>query len=91
MPSFILMHPVIWPQYTNFTDRQTGQTDRQRSDSIGRTVLQTVAQKRFALCYRTVLFCPVSLSVTLVYCCQAVAWIKMKHGMEVDSAQATLC
>jgi len=24
---------------------QTGQTDRQRSDSIGRTVLQTVAQK----------------------------------------------
>jgi len=24
--------------------RQTGQTDRQRSDSIGRTVLQTVAQ-----------------------------------------------
>jgi len=26
-------------------DRLTGQTDRQRSDSIGRTVLQTVAQK----------------------------------------------
>jgi len=26
--------------------RQTGQTDRQRTDSIGRTVLQTVAQKR---------------------------------------------
>jgi len=25
---------------------QTGQTDRQRSDSIGRTVLQTVAQQR---------------------------------------------
>ena len=25
---------------------QTGQTDRQRSDSIGRTVLQTVVQKR---------------------------------------------
>jgi len=25
--------------------RQTGQTDRQRSDSIGRTVLQTVAEK----------------------------------------------
>jgi len=43
MPSFILIHPTIWPQYTNVTDRtrQTGQ----RSDSIGRTVLQTVAQK----------------------------------------------
>jgi len=30
---------------TSQTDRQTGQTDRQRTDSIGRTVLQTVAQK----------------------------------------------
>jgi len=41
--SFILIHPTIWPQYTNITDR-TGQTGR-RSDSIGQTVLQTVAQK----------------------------------------------
>jgi len=41
MPSFILIHPTVWPQYTNVTDR-TGQTV-QRSDSIGRTVLQTVA------------------------------------------------
>jgi len=47
MPSFTLIHPTVWPQYTNVTDRQAGQ-DRQtgqRSDSIGRTVLQTVAQK----------------------------------------------
>jgi len=46
--SGILIHPAVWPQYTNVTDRtdrQTGQ-DRQRSDSTGRTVLQTVAQKR---------------------------------------------
>jgi len=28
------------------TDRQIYRTDRQRSDSIGRIVLQTVAQKR---------------------------------------------
>jgi len=43
---------TFW-RYTNqiiiiiiiITDR-TGQTDRQRSDSIGRTVLQTVAQKQ---------------------------------------------
>jgi len=35
------MNPTVWPQYTNVTDRQTGQ----RSDRIGRTVLQTVAQK----------------------------------------------
>ena len=40
------------------------QTDRQRSDSIGRTILQTVTQKRFALCYRTVvLSCLSCLSV----------------------------
>jgi len=38
------IYPTIWPQYTNVTDR----TDRQRSDSIGRTVLQTVAQKKTA-------------------------------------------
>jgi len=42
VPSGILIHPAVWPQYTNVTERtKTGQ----RSDSIGRTVLQTVAQK----------------------------------------------
>jgi len=40
--SGILIHPTVWPQHQRY--RQTGQ-DRQRSDSIGRTVLQTVAQK----------------------------------------------
>ena len=44
MPSFVLIHPTVWPQYTNVTDRQDRQTDRQRSDSIWRTVLQTVDQ-----------------------------------------------
>jgi len=39
-PSFILVHPTAWPQYTNVTDR-TGQ----RSDSIRR--FPTVAQKFF--------------------------------------------
>jgi len=29
IPSGILIHPTVWPQYTNVTDR----TDRQRSDS----------------------------------------------------------
>jgi len=43
--SFIWIRPTVWPQYTNVTDIQvrTGQ----RTDSIGRTVLQTVAQKLF--------------------------------------------
>ena len=45
-PSFILIRPTVWPQCTNVTDRQDRQ-DRQRSDSIGRTVLQTVDQKTF--------------------------------------------
>jgi len=34
MPSFILIHPTVWPQYTNVTDRthkQTEQTDRQKT------------------------------------------------------------
>ena len=37
-PSFILIHPTVWPQYTNITDRQ-------QIDSIGRAVLQMVARK----------------------------------------------
>jgi len=32
--SGILIHPTVWPQYINVTDRQTGQ----RSCSIGQTV-----------------------------------------------------
>ena len=32
MPSFILIHPTVWPQYTNVTDR-TYRTDRHR-DSL---------------------------------------------------------
>jgi len=42
------------------------------------------AQKRFALCYQTVVcpVCPV-LSVTLVYCGQTVTWMNVKLGMGV--------
>ena len=36
--------PTVWPLCTNVADRQDRQ-DRQRTDSIGRTVLQTVTQK----------------------------------------------
>jgi len=41
-PSLILIRPTVWPQCTNVTDR-TGQDNG--PDSIGRTVLPTVAQK----------------------------------------------
>jgi len=34
IPSGILIHPTIWPQYSNVTDRQ----DKQRSDSTGGTL-----------------------------------------------------
>jgi len=45
MPSFTLIHPTVWPQYTNVTDMTDRQDRTQRSDSVGRTVLQTVVQK----------------------------------------------
>jgi len=50
MPSFIMIHPTIWPQYSNITDRQTNQTDRQQSDSIRRTVYKTVRPVLWDLC-----------------------------------------
>jgi len=28
VPSFILIHPTVWSQYTNVTDRTDRQTDR---------------------------------------------------------------
>ena len=59
-PSFILIRPTVWPQYTNVTDRTDRQTYRQRSDSIGRTVLQTVAQKRSPM--------PTTLDATNPFC-----------------------
>ena len=34
-PSFVLIHPAVWPQYTNVADSQTDRTG-QRSDSVGR-------------------------------------------------------
>jgi len=63
VPSFIFIHPTVWPEYTNVTHRhdRTGQTG-QRSDSIGRTVFERPFVKQFVLCYRSVV-CPVCLSV----------------------------
>ena len=46
IPSGILIYLTVWPQYINVTDRQI---DRQRSDSIERTVLETVAQENHCL------------------------------------------
>jgi len=45
IPSGILIHPTVCPQYANVTYRQRDRQDRQRPDMTGRNVLQTVAQK----------------------------------------------
>jgi len=75
VPSGILIHPAVWPQYTNVTDRQdrTGQ----RFDSIGRTVLQTVAQKTDVGNFRCNWFCqyPVlSRKHSIAYCLSVEFW-----------------
>jgi len=44
VPSGILIHPTVWPQYTNVSIQTHRHRYRQRSDSIGRTVLQTVTK-----------------------------------------------
>ena len=83
-PSFILIRPNIWPQYTNVTDRQ----QRQWFDSTARTVFGRPFANRFALCYQTVVLSVLSvclsvLYVTLVCSGQTVGWIKMKLDMQV--------
>ena len=42
MPSFILIHPTVWPQYTNVTNRQDN-SPVAHSEPLG--LLVTVAQK----------------------------------------------
>jgi len=59
VPSGILIHPTVWPQYTNVTDR----TDRQRFCSIGRAVTCNGRLKKRPICsqeqrfYRLYMFC----------------------------------
>jgi len=55
------------------------QTETDTQDSIERTVLQTVSQKWLAYAIRPLSDC----FVTLVYCGQTVAWIKMSLDAEV--------
>ena len=74
--NFIFIYPNVWPQHTNARDRQS-ETDTQ--DSIERTVLQTVSQKWLAYAIIPLSDC----FITLVYCGQTVAWIKMSLDAEV--------
>jgi len=45
----ILINPTVWPQYTNVTNRQTGQTTSHSIYRVGRPLLVTVGQKAFFL------------------------------------------
>jgi len=58
MPSFILIHPTVWPQYTNVTDRQ----DRQQSDSVAN------GQRKLASVVPSLFINPNCISSTLVCC-----------------------
>jgi len=77
MPSFILIHTTVWPQYTNVTDRTDngliakGEPFYKRSPENGSP--SAIGP----------LYVPSVLSVTLVYCGQMVGWIKIKLGMQV--------
>jgi len=69
-PGYILIHRTVWLQYTKVTDRQTDRQDRQRSDSIGRTVFTRdvvccIARPCFSFLSVRL---SVSLSVTRRYC-----------------------
>jgi len=45
--SFILIHPTVWPQYTNATDRQIDRTEKQDNGTIaqGERFYKRLAQK----------------------------------------------
>ena len=81
-----MIHATAWQQYTNVTDRQTGQTGQDngliayRVNRFWATVCKTVRPMLSGCCLSV---CPVCLSVTLVYCGQMVGRIKMKLGMQV--------
>jgi len=53
--SGILIHPAVWPQYTNVTDRQTRQTG-QRSRSIGRVTCNCRPKSLVFICVRATIW-----------------------------------
>ena len=82
VPSFILIHATVSPQYTNVTDRQT---NRQRSDSIQRTVFTASRNTRIASAVIAIVIpsvCPsVHLSVTRRYCVKRTAHVTVQFAM----------
>jgi len=60
-----LIHPTVWPQYTNVTDRQTGQTDR----PFYKRVAQKPAQPNSVLGLAIRFICPWRLWIVLKWPC----------------------
>jgi len=92
-PSFILIHPTVWPKHTNVTDRQDRQTgqDRQRSDSIGRTVLQSRPKDLACFTWASVvitknvkyyLYCLLVILSTNLLCVMYIKCTESKHQVE---------
>jgi len=90
-----LIRPTVWPQCTNVADmtvRQTGQ-NRQRTDSIEQTVLQTVAKKldsstciKFLLMIPKILcgLCLIFFSHMIFKCEVTIKYITPKSYMEFN-------
>jgi len=68
VPGGILVHPTIWPQYTNVTDRQIVQT-RQRYRNVRRTVTCNGRGKKPIACPLVGRSSPYCEDIWGRYCC----------------------
>ena len=89
IPSFILISPTVWPQYTNVTDRtgQDRQADRQWSNRIGQTVLQMVRKNQNATKLRIHRTFPIPIYGPTVFFSEL---CKGSHGIDASCRAATL-
>jgi len=97
VPSFILIHPTVWLQYTNVAERQDKQTDRQTDNSPvaqGEPFYKRTPKNGSPMLSDRCLYCavsPVCQSEMLAHCDQMVGWIKICHLVgKYASAQGTL-
>jgi len=73
----------VWQTDRRTLRRTDGRTDRQNYDSQDRVRIDASRGKNGWPYAIEPLSCLSCLSVTLVYCCQTVGWIRMPLGMEV--------
>jgi len=67
MPSFFLIHPTVWPQYTKVTDRTDRQTDRQDNGLIAQGEPFTNGRPKIALLHLQVTNARFALESPLFY------------------------